>query len=174
MGQNMFSLISVIFGLVRRSSFIRRCASGVRANIKFLSKLGWQPMRIIQSLQQVYGNSAPSKSVVYEWIRRFKEGREAIEDDRRAGRPATATSEGTVALVRNLVEGDRRITIRRIAGMAGISLHSAFGILHETVGLRKLSVRWFPKALREEQLIRRVNLSRELLTKIEANETRFS
>ncbi|KFD62916.1 hypothetical protein M514_12781 [Trichuris suis] len=172
MGQNMFSLISVIFGLVRRSSFIRRCASGVRANIKFLSKLGWQ--QIIQSLQQVYGSSASSKSVVYEWIRRFKEGREAIEDDRRAGRSATTMSEGTVALVRNLVEGDRRITIRRIAGMAGISLHSAFGILHETVGLRKLSVRWFPKALREEQLIRRVNLSRELLTKIEANETRFS
>ncbi|KFD69439.1 hypothetical protein M514_07931 [Trichuris suis] len=172
-GQNMFNLISVIFGLVRRGSFIRRCAIVVRANIKFLSKLGWQPRRIIQSLQQVYGSSAPSKSVVYGWIRRFKDGREAIEDDQRAGRPATATSEGTVARVRNLVEGDRRITIRRIATMAGISLHSAFGILHETLGLRKLSARWVPKALREEQLIRRVNLSRELLTKIEANETGF-
>ncbi|KFD70534.1 hypothetical protein M514_17327 [Trichuris suis] len=57
--------------------------------------------------------------------------------------------------------------------MAGISLHSAFGILHETLGLRKLSARWVPKALREEQLDRRVNLSRELLTKIEANETGF-
>ncbi|KFD64072.1 hypothetical protein M514_12590 [Trichuris suis] len=33
--------------------------------------------------------------------------------------------------------------------------------------------RWVPKALREEQLVRRVNLSRELLTKIEANETGF-
>ncbi|KFD46539.1 LOW QUALITY PROTEIN: hypothetical protein M513_12590, partial [Trichuris suis] len=57
--------------------------------------------------------------------------------------------------------------------MAGISLHSAFGILHETLGLRELSARWVPKALREEQLVRRVNLSRELLTKIEANETGF-
>ncbi|KFD64934.1 hypothetical protein M514_06313 [Trichuris suis] len=173
MGQNMFNLISVIFGLVRRGSFIRRCASVVRANIKFLSKLGWQPRRIIQSLQQVYGSSAPSESVLYEWIRRFKEGREAIEDDRRAGRPATATTEGTVALGRNLVQGDLRLTIRRIARMAGISLHSAFGILRETLGLRKLSARWVPKALRGEQLVRRVNLSRELLTEIEANETGF-
>ncbi|KFD46475.1 hypothetical protein M513_12648 [Trichuris suis] len=180
MGQNMFNLISVIFGLGRRGSFIRRCTSvmenlrfEVRANIKFLSKLGWQPRRITQPLQQVYGSSAPSKSVVYEWIRRFKEGREAIEDDRRAGRPATATSEGTVPLVQKLVEGDRRVTIRRIARMAGISLHSAFGILHETLGLRKLSARWIPKALREEQLVRRVNLSREPLTKIEANVTGF-
>ncbi|KFD49145.1 hypothetical protein M514_09969 [Trichuris suis] len=145
----------------------------VRANIKFLSTLGWQPRRIIESLQQVYGSSAPSKSVVYDWIRRFKEGREATEDDRRARRPATATSEGIVALVRNLVEGDRRITIRRIARMAGISLHSAFGTLHETLGLRKLSAQWFQKALREEQLVRRVNLSRELLTKIEENESGF-
>ncbi|KFD52867.1 hypothetical protein M514_06177 [Trichuris suis] len=145
----------------------------VRANIKFLSKLGWQPRRIIQSLQQVYGSSASSKSVVYEGIRRFKEGREAIEDDRRAGRSATTMSEGTVALVRNLVEGDRRITIRRIARMARISPHSAFGIMHETLGLRELSARWVPKALREEQLVRRVNLSRVLLTKIEVNETGF-
>ncbi|KFD70066.1 hypothetical protein M514_02220 [Trichuris suis] len=103
----------------------------------------------------------------------LQEGRDAIEDDRRAGRPATATCEGTLPLVRNLVEGDRRITIRRIARMAGISLHSAFGILHETLGLRKLSAQWDPKALREEQLVRRVNLSRELLMKIEANETGF-
>ncbi|KFD47942.1 hypothetical protein M514_11175 [Trichuris suis] len=57
--------------------------------------------------------------------------------------------------------------------MAGISLNSAFGIPHETLGLRKLSARWVPKALREEQLVRHVNLSRDLLTKIEANETRF-
>ncbi|KFD49184.1 hypothetical protein M513_09906 [Trichuris suis] len=171
MGLNMFNLISVIFGLVRRGSLIRRCASVVRANIKFLSKLGWQPRRIIQSLQQVYGSK--SKSVVYEWIGRFKEGIEAIEDDRRAGRPATATSEGIVALVRNLVEKDRRISIRKIARMAGISLLSALGVLHETLGLRKLSARWVLKALREEQLVRRVNLSRELLTKIEANETGF-
>ncbi|KFD56292.1 hypothetical protein M513_02747 [Trichuris suis] len=118
-------------------------------------------------------SSAPSKSVVYGWIRSFKEGREAIEDDRRAGRPATATSEGTVALVQNLVEGDPRITIRTIARTAGISLHSAFGMLRETLGLRKLSALWVPKALREEQLVRRVNLSRELLTKTEANVTVF-
>ncbi|KFD66117.1 hypothetical protein M514_21631 [Trichuris suis] len=180
MGQNMFNLMSVIFRLAWRGSLIRRCATvmenlrfEVRANIKFLSKLGWQPRRIIQSLQQVCGSSASSKSVVYEWIRHFKEGRDAIKDDRRAGRPATATSEGTVALVHNLVEGDRRITIRRTARMAGISLHSAFGILHETLGLRKLSARWVPKALREEQLVRRVNLSREPLTKIEVNVTGF-
>ncbi|KFD65385.1 hypothetical protein M514_22425, partial [Trichuris suis] len=116
-----------------------------------------------------------SRGGLFNLCSRFtEEGREAIEDDRRAGRPATAMSEGTVAPVWNLVEGDRRITIRRIARMAGISLHSAFGILHETLGLRKLSARWVPKALREEQLVRRVNLSRELLTKIEANETGFS
>ncbi|KFD53334.1 hypothetical protein M514_05815 [Trichuris suis] len=90
-----------------------------------------------------------------------------------SGKTSKTTSEGTAALVRNLVEGDRRITIRRIPRTAGISLHSALGILHETLGLRKLSARWAPKALREEQLVRRVKLSRELITKIEANETGF-
>ncbi|KFD60693.1 hypothetical protein M514_27124 [Trichuris suis] len=105
-------------------------------------------------------NLQSSSTEALKYLREaLNEDRVAIEDDRRAGRPATATSEGTMAIVRNLVEGDRRVTIRRIARMAGISLHSAFGVLHETLGLRKLPARWFPKALREEQLVRRVNLS---------------
>ncbi|KFD53370.1 hypothetical protein M513_05851 [Trichuris suis] len=53
----------------------------VRANIKFLTKLEWQPSRIIEALQQVCGGSAPSKSVIYEWIKHFKKGREDIKDD---------------------------------------------------------------------------------------------
>ena len=38
----------------------------VRARIKFLTKLGWNPNAIIEALGQVYGNRAPSKKTVYE------------------------------------------------------------------------------------------------------------
>ncbi|KFD50055.1 hypothetical protein M514_09015 [Trichuris suis] len=40
----------------------------------FLTKLEWQASKTIEDLQQVYGSSAPSNSVVYEWIERFTEG----------------------------------------------------------------------------------------------------
>ncbi|KFD66990.1 hypothetical protein M514_20856, partial [Trichuris suis] len=117
---------------------------------------------------QVYGSSASSKSVVYEWIRRFKEGTEAIEDDRRAGRPATATSEGTVPLVRSLVKETAELPSGGLLEWLGSP-----SIRHLEYCMKPLLARWVPKALREEQLVRRVNLSQELLTKIKANETWF-
>ncbi|KFD71892.1 hypothetical protein M514_16002 [Trichuris suis] len=68
----------------------------VRAKIKLLTKLEWQLAKIIEALQEAYGSSVPSKSVMYEWTEHFKEDREAIkDDDRRAGRPCAATDRGT-------------------------------------------------------------------------------
>ena len=75
--------------------------SEIRANIKFLTKLEWKPKKIIESLRQIYGDSSPSKSVVYDWINRFKNGREDLKDNPREGRPSTAKYERTVTLVQS-------------------------------------------------------------------------
>ena len=53
----------------------------VRTNIKFLVKLGWKGTEIIQALQTVYKDDAPKKTCVYKWIKRFRDGREVVEDD---------------------------------------------------------------------------------------------
>ena len=45
--------------------------------------------KIIEALQQVYGESTPCRAVIYDWIKCFKEGREQLEDDSREGRPST-------------------------------------------------------------------------------------
>ena len=145
----------------------------MRANIKFPTKLGWKVGKIIEALQEVHGDSIPSKSVVYEWIKHFKNGREDLKDYPREGRPSTSKNERTEALVQNLVEEDRRITIDAIANEVGISHGSVFSILNENLGLSKLSARWVPKALRQDQLNQRAELSLGLLTKIEANEAEF-
>ena len=124
-------------------------------------------------MQQVYGDFSPSKSVVYDWIKRFKDGREDLKDNPRNGRSSPATNERTVALVQNLVDEDRRITIDMIANETGISHGSAFSILNENLGLSELSARWVPKALCEDQLHQRAELSLAVLTKIESNESEF-
>ena len=62
----------------------------IRANIKFLARLNWKPVKIIEALQQVYGESAPCRAVIYDWIKHFKEGREQLEDDSREGRHSTS------------------------------------------------------------------------------------
>ena len=58
----------------------------VRTNIKFLVKLGWKGTEIIQALQTVYNDDAPKKTCVYKCIERFRDGREAVEDDKGRGR----------------------------------------------------------------------------------------
>ncbi len=144
----------------------------VRANIKFLTKLQWKPTEIIETLQNVYGDSSPSRAVVYRWIRRFKDGRDELEDDPREGRPSTSKNAQNVELVRNLVEEDRRITVIEIANELGISAGSTFSILTDDLGFSKLSARWVPKALQQHQMDLRSDLSLALLTRIEAKTVR--
>ena len=62
----------------------------IRVNIKFLTRLNWKPVKIIEALQQIYGESAPCRAVVYDLIKSFKEGRDQLEDDSRVGRPSTS------------------------------------------------------------------------------------
>ena len=51
-------------------------------NLKFLVKLKkTSPTECIKLLKDVYGNNLMSRSRVFEWHKRFSEGREEVEDD---------------------------------------------------------------------------------------------
>ena len=66
------------------------------------------------------GDSAPSRTMLFEWARRFKNGQLNIEDSLRSGLPIRATDEKHIKAVENLVVEDRRITIQEIAESLGI------------------------------------------------------
>ena len=81
----IFFLQVVLYTL---SSLSRRAMSHEqRANLKFLAKLGKTPSESFAMLQQVYGKEMMSRTRAFEWHKRFKEGREEVEDDPRSGRP---------------------------------------------------------------------------------------
>ena len=50
----------------------------IRANIKFLIKLNWKPVAIIEALQKVYGVSAPCRAVVYDGLNALKKERRSL------------------------------------------------------------------------------------------------
>jgi transposase len=58
------------------------------ANIKFMCRLEISNSEMLSALQQVYGNSALTKSTVYNWFSRFKNGQERLENDQRSRRPS--------------------------------------------------------------------------------------
>lgn len=127
-----------------------------RAIIFFLHKKGLSGAAILQDLQEVFGDRAVSKATVYNWIDHFKSGRESLEDYSRTGRPTTSTTHDNIHRARDLLDGDRRITIDDIAESLGISHGAAHQILVEELGMRKVCARWVPKLLAAEQKDERV------------------
>ena len=64
-----------------------------RTDLKFLVRLGKYSSEALCMLQQVYQEQTLSRSTVFLWHKRFKEGRENVEDDPRCGRPFTSRNE---------------------------------------------------------------------------------
>ena len=65
--------------------------------------------------------------------------------------------------VRDLVYSDRRIQVEEIAQALGISHGSVSTILHDRLGMRKLTARWVPKSLSDEQKATRASVCSALL-----------
>ena len=122
-----------------------------RAVIRYLYLKGKTGKEIHGELVDVYGSSAPSCAQVKFWIGEFKRGRTSLEDEARSGRPLDATDEEMCKRVRDLVYSDRRIQVEEIAQALGISHGSVSTILHDRLGMRKLTARWVPKSLSDEQ-----------------------
>ena len=59
-----------LFSLVRRTSVEQRI------NLKFLVRLRKTPTEALKLLQEVYGDDTISRTRLFEWHRRFKEGRQ--------------------------------------------------------------------------------------------------
>ena len=57
------------------------------------------------------------------------------------------------------VEDDRGLTISEIAEGLGVSYGTIFNILHDDLGLEKLSARWVPKLFTKEQKQERMKTS---------------
>jgi histone-lysine N-methyltransferase SETMAR len=102
-----------------------------RAYIKFYVKNGKTGAETLQMLRTALRDDCLSQAVVYQWVKRFKEGRESLKDDPRPGRPSTARNEQKVAQAREKIRADRRLTIREIAEEVNISFGSCQAILTE-------------------------------------------
>jgi hypothetical protein len=66
-------------------------------NITFCVKLGKTPTETYRMLQTVYVDEALSRSNVFEWFKRIKDGREGLQNDPRRGRPSTSRNADTIA-----------------------------------------------------------------------------
>ena len=102
-------------------------------------------------LTKTYGESAMSKTRVYEWYKRFQYGREDVEDDERPGRPSTSTTDENVEKVKEMVMNDRRIIIKEVADDVSISIGSCHDIFSNVLGMKRVAAKFVPKLLNSKQ-----------------------
>ncbi|GFV58286.1 protein GVQW3 [Trichonephila clavipes] len=108
-------------------------------------------------------DEAMSRARVFEWFRRFKEGRQSVNSDPRSGRPSTSRNEGKIAQVKSVVRSGRRLTVREIAQECHISVGSCDEILRKNLNIRRVSAKFEPRFLTEDQQFQRLATSSDLL-----------
>lgn len=148
-----------------------------RIIMRFLVKEGVKPSEIYQRVTLQYGEETVSKSTLYEWCKQFKDGREVVADLPGRGGVrascATAVNSGTIAKVKELVMENRRMTVRELSTLVGISTGSIETILHEHLNLSKVSARWVPRQLTVFHKEHRAQISKELLARYEEDGEAF-
>ncbi|XP_067135376.1 histone-lysine N-methyltransferase SETMAR-like [Centruroides vittatus] len=111
---------------------------------------GLTSKEIKAELDEVHGTSAPVFATVYNWVNEFKCGRTSTKDEHCSGRPVEVTTSEMIDKIHDMILSDRRIKVREIVEATGISQGTIFSILHEKLGVKKISARWVPRLLSVE------------------------
>ena len=138
-----------------------------RINLKFLVRLGETPTETFNLLQEVYGDATMSRTRIFDWRKRFREGREDVEDDPKSGRPTTSRTNENVERVREKVRSDRRLTVRMIADELSMNSERVWRIITEDLGMRKVCAKMVPRLLNDGQKENRVQVCQDILKQLE-------
>ena len=142
-----------------------------RAVIRYLYLKGKTDQEIHFELINVYGSS-------HHRMHKLNSGlgnSNAVDakDETRSGRPSDATDEEMCNKVRDLVFSDRQIKVEEIANALHISHGSVSTILHDHLGMPKLTAHWVPKSLSDEQITTRASVCSALLKRFRSKMISF-
>ncbi|UYV74080.1 hypothetical protein LAZ67_11002046 [Cordylochernes scorpioides] len=94
------------------------------------------------------------------------EGREDVNDEERAGRPNTSTTDEKINEVEKMILANRRITVKEVAEDLNISIGSCHSIFINDLGMRRVAAKFLPKLLKCDQKQHRMNIANEMLDSV--------
>ena len=122
-----------------------------RYTIKFCFKLGNNATETYWMLQTAFRPSCMNRAWVFEWHKRFKEGRESVRDDERCGRRKEVNTPELIGQIKNFMDKDRRVSIETISAQFNVSVGTVHIIIREELKMRNICVKFVPRVLREDQ-----------------------
>ena len=118
---------------------------------------------------EVYGKECMSRTRVFEWHKRFREGRTDVEDDERSRRPAISKTTNSIRKIENIVREDRRLSTRLIAERMSIDKETVWQVRHDNLHMTKVCAQVVSKLLTSDQKEKRQEICADILKQIEEN-----
>jgi len=103
--------------------------------------------KIHGTLTETLEEHAPSYATVKNWVAQFKRGAFSTCDALRPGRPKTVTTPDIIDQIHELILEFSRISTEQ----QDISRERVGSIIHEDLGMRRLSAKWVPKFLNADK-----------------------
>ena len=122
-----------------------------RYAIKFYFKLGKNATETYGMLQTAFRPSCMNRASVFEWHKRFKEGRESVRDDERYGRSKEVRTPELIGQIKNFMDKDRRVSIETISAQFDVSVGTVHTIICKELKMQKICVKFVTRVLREDQ-----------------------
>ncbi len=141
-----------------------------RSVLKFLVKTGATPIECWRELRCGFGNETSSQKTVRKWHKRFWGGETSTRDQPRTGRLKTARNPETMDKLKDLLETDRTQTVRQLATQMDIGKTTIHRMLRKDLKFSKLAPRFIPKDLNDDQRRERVQLCRQNLDSLKADD----
>ncbi len=138
------------------------------AQIKFCVECGFSREDVVRRIQQVHGQNALSVWSIRHWFSAFENGRNQVDDLLRPGQ-LLWRNPAKIQHVNQIIQQDKRQTIRQIAQRANLSIGSTFRTVRKDLALKKKCAHWIPHHLTDAQKQRRVDHARAALCTLGRN-----
>ena len=114
--------------------------------------------------------SCMNRASVFEWHKKFKEGRVSMRDAKRCGRNKEVRTPYLIGQIKNFIDKDCHVSIETISAQFDVSVGTEHTIIHEELKMRKICTKFVSRVLREDQKERRHD-SREIVELINSDPT---
>ena len=106
-----------------------------RTEIKFCVLNGKNRKETMEMLDKAYGYAAMKRTALHKWYLRYENGYESVMDEQRSRRPTSITLQ-KVQKIKELLDKDRRTTVREVSQRVDCSVGTVHTIIHDNLNMR--------------------------------------
>jgi len=134
-----------------------------RSVIRFLWSEGVKPSEIYRRMKVKYGDGCLSQGRVCELVESFQNVRQNVSEEHQSGRTVSVATETVKQQIEQRIRDYRLVTVDEIDVEFNMSHGSAYHIVHDDLGYRKVCSRWVPRQLSDDHKQARQTICQEHL-----------